>query len=376
MHSLDAIKKAICDLANEQGFQQARVSDVHTGKYFEEFERWVNDGMHGSMSYLERNMDLRQFPEKLQPETCRVISFRYDYLPEKASFGKILSAPELANISRYALGRDYHKLIRKKLQLIARSVEELVDDLSFRVFVDSAPVLETSFAEKSGIGWKGKHTLTINQEAGSWFFLGEIFINLPLSTDSPVENKCGQCNACINLCPTAAIVAPYKIDARRCISYLTIENKDSIPLEFREAMGNRIYGCDDCQLACPWNRFASISQESDFQPRYNLDSESLLNLFNWTEEEFNQRLLGSPIRRIGFDCWQRNIAIALGNAPNNDLIAKTLQDKLENSSPMVAEHIQWALGQQQKSHTANTTTISNKTQKLIRTINKMLPRDA
>ncbi len=378
MDSLAHIKSTLISLAHQHGFQDARVSDIETGQYFEEFKSWVEEGNHGCMSYLERNQELRQHPEKLHPETCRVISLRLDYLPEKAGFTKVLKDSEKANISRYALGRDYHKLMRKRLKRLAEDLsQQTAMEFSYRVFVDSAPVLETSFAEKSGLGWKGKHTLTINQSAGSWFFLGEIFINLPLEVDPPVENQCGQCTACINLCPTGAIIAPYKVDARKCISYLTIENDGEIPTELRKAIGNRIYGCDDCQLACPWNRYANLSQESGFQPKHNLDNESLLNLFNWTEQEFNQRLEGNPIRRIGHQSWLRNIAVALGNAMPSQLIVNQLREKLENCSPIVAKHIEWALEQQLSEPTAyEQSPWQKKNLRLIRTIEKMIPRDA
>jgi epoxyqueuosine reductase len=377
LSSLAKVKTKLVELAHQYGFQDARVSDVETGRYFEEFKHWVAEGNHGCMSYLERNQDLRQFPSKLHPETCRVISLRFDYLPEGAGFTRVLKNPDKANISRYALGRDYHKLIRKRLQQLANALRQQTGEFSYRVFVDSAPVLETSFAEKSGLGWKGKHTLTINKNAGSWFFLGEIFIDLALEVDKPVENQCGQCTACINLCPTGAIVAPYKVDARRCISYLTIENDGAIPVELRTAMGNRIYGCDDCQLACPWNRYANLSQEKDFSARHNLDDETLLNLFNWTEQQFNQRLEGNPIRRIGYQNWLRNIAVALGNSIASEQTVKALQDKKADSSELVIEHIEWAINQQLTADKKNEQPESQrKARKLIRTIEKMNPRDA
>ena len=377
MSSLPQIKAKLTELAHHYGFQDARVSDVETGRYFEEFKQWVSEGNHGCMSYLERNQDLRQFPDKLHPETCRVISLRFDYLPEAAGFTQVLKDSNKANISRYALGRDYHKLIRKRLQRLANDLSQQTQEFSYRVFVDSAPVLETSFAEKSGLGWKGKHTLTINESAGSWFFLGEIFINLPLEVDKPVENKCGQCTACINLCPTGAIVAPYKVDARKCISYLTIENSGPIPEELRSAMGNRIYGCDDCQLACPWNRYANISQEKGFSAKHNLDKETLLNLFDWNEQQFNKRLEGNPIRRIGYQSWLRNIAIALGNSKSSSQTIEALRNKKSDCSELVAEHIDWAINQQltQDNHSQRSEAFKKNT-RLIRTIEKMLPRDA
>lgn len=377
MSSLTQIKTKLLELAHHYGFQDARISDIETGRYFDKFSQWVTEGNHGCMSYLERNQDLRQFPNKLHPDTCRVISLRFDYLPENAGFTRVLKDPNKANISRYALGRDYHKLIRKRLQRLANDLCEQTQEFSYRVFVDSAPVLETSFAEKSGLGWKGKHTLTINEKAGSWFFLGEIFIDLPLVTDKPVENQCGQCTACINFCPTGAIVAPYKVDARKCISYLTIENNGAIPVELRSAMGNRIYGCDDCQLACPWNRYASISEEKGFSAKHNLDSETLLNLFGWTELQFNQHLEGNPIRRIGYQNWLRNIAVALGNSENSSQTIEALRNKKDNCSELVAEHIDWAINQQLSSDTQSILSeTSKKNKRLIRTIQKMLPRDA
>ncbi len=377
LSSLTQIKAKLVELAQDYGFQDARVSDVETGQYFEEFRKWVAEGNHGCMSYLERNQELRQFPNKLHPDTCRVVSLRFDYLPEGAGFTKVLRDSNKANISRYALGRDYHKLIRKRLQRLAKDLCQQTQEFSYRVFVDSAPVLETSFAEKSGLGWKGKHTLTINESAGSWFFLGEIFIDLPLEIDKPVQNQCGQCTACINLCPTNAIVAPYKVDARKCISYLTIENNGPIPKELRPLIGNRIYGCDDCQLACPWNRYANISEEKGFSARYNLDNESLINLFNWTEQQFNKRLEGNPIRRIGYQNWLRNIAVALGNSESSAQTIEALQNRKTHCSELVAEHIDWAINQQQNQASHDQLSESTKKNKrLIRTIEKMLPRDA
>lgn len=379
MQNLNSLKQKIKQLSVDNGFQQATVADIDTSDYFPKFEQWVAEGHHGEMSFLERNQSLRKEPTKLHPGTCRVISFRYNYLPENASFSKVLEDPNMANISRYALGRDYHKLMRKKLQKLAESISSLCESFEYRVFVDSAPVLETSFAEKSGLGWKGKHTLIINKQAGSWFFLGEIFINIPLPIDTPVANECGSCSSCINLCPTGAIVAPYKVDARKCISYLTIENQAEIPIKYRKQIGNRIYGCDDCQLACPWNRYASLTEQTDFLPRNNLDNISLLELFNWTEKEFNDNLVGNPIRRIGYQSWQRNIAVALGNGDPDRKIIRALQKRLQSASSLVKEHIEWALvelkaSNKQPDNTSNNS--SNKTLKLIRSIKKMLPRDA
>ncbi|MCF6194431.1 MAG: tRNA epoxyqueuosine(34) reductase QueG [Kangiellaceae bacterium] len=387
MANLDLLKTQINQLAVDLGFQQLTVSDVDTGKYFPKFKKWVEDGYHGNMSYLERNQALRKNPSDLHPGTCRVLSLRYNYLPENANFAEVLRKKNMANISRYALGRDYHKLMRKKLKHLANSIKELClqEDISeffnYRVLVDSAPVLETSFAEKSGLGWKGKHTLVINEEAGSWFFLGEIFINLPIEVDSPVANQCASCTACIRICPTNAIIEPYKVDARRCISYLNIENQEAIPVEFRKSIGNRIYGCDDCQLVCPWNRFAQLTKEMDFEPRNHLDNIDLTELFCWTEQEFFDRLQGNPIRRIGFESWQRNIAVALGNCePNTKVnmeIKMLLVNKITLVSPMVDEHIQWALKQLEEYEQDKASSPAQmKTEKLIRTIEKMLPRDS
>ena len=374
MQNLLALKQQVKQLALDHGFQQATISDIDTSNYFSRFQQWVNEGNHGNMSFLERNQKLRQDPNELHPNTCRVISVRYNYLPDSVSFTKPLNDPNTAYISRYALGRDYHKLMRKKLQKLAESIRINCEEIDYRVFVDSAPVLETAFAEKSGLGWKGKHTLIINKDAGSWFFLGEIFINLPLEIDAPTANQCGSCSACINLCPTDAIVAPYKVDARRCISYLTIENDAEIPVELRPKMGNRIYGCDDCQLACPWNRYSSTTNDGDFSPRHNLDQTSLLSLFNWTKQEFDQKLQGNPIRRIGYEKWQRNIAVALGNGEFNDNVINALERKKENASLMVKEHIEWAINQLNNAGKGGYT-IPEKTKKLIRSIKKMMPQD-
>jgi epoxyqueuosine reductase len=273
-----------------------------------------------------------------------------DYLPPDASFASNLKSSSTAYISRYALGRDYHKIIRKKLQKLAKQIQEYTQDLSFRPFVDSAPVLEHAVAEKAGLGWTGKHSLTINKEAGSYFFLGELFINLPLPIDQPVEDNCGKCTACITICPTQAIVAPYVVDARKCISYLTIENNEAIPIVYRKAMGNRVYGCDDCQLICPWNKYAEVTEEKDFFARQQMHNRSLLDLFQWTEEEFLSNTEGSAVRRIGYQKWRRNLAVGLGNhipetTQEAEGIMQVLEDALNNSSDLVAEHIEWAMNE-------------------------------
>lgn len=386
MSNVGSFKQQINKLATEFGFQQLTVSNIDTSRFFPEFKRSIDEGFHGAMNFLEENLSLRQDPSLLHAGTCRVLSVRYNYLPQNAGFAQVLKDKQRANISRYALGRDYHKLLRKKLKSLAIAIGELSrqqtsceqSKFDYRVFADSAPVLETGFADKSGLGWKGKHTLVINKEAGSWFFLGEIFTNLPIDVDPPVENLCGSCSACISICPTNAIVEPYKVDARRCISYLTIENKGAIPIEFRKSIGNRIYGCDDCQLICPWNRYGQITKDLDFSPKNSLDSASLLELYDWTEQQFLDRLQGSPIRRIGFQSWLRNISVALGNGPANPQVIAMLNEKRNKVSGLVDEHINWALEQLSaegvlilKSDPDN-----SKTNKLIRSINKMLPRDA
>jgi epoxyqueuosine reductase len=269
-----------------------------------------------------------------------------DYWPETASDAwQVMGESELGFISRYALGRDYHKLIRKRLLRLSKRIEEAVGVMGYRVFTDSAPVMEKALAQKSGLGWIGKHTNVLNRQNGSYFFLGEIYTDLPLPLTEPVSDHCGSCTACIDICPTQAIVAPYELDARRCISYLTIELRGSIPVEFRPMMGNRIYGCDDCQLVCPWNKFAQMTTESAYLPREGLDAPQLVDLFTWTESEFLQRLEGSPIRRIGYECWLRNIAIALGNAKTSQTVLAALKDRIEYPSELVREHVQWALEQ-------------------------------
>jgi len=378
---LKQIKEKIRQLALLSGFQDARVSDCNTGEYFDRFQQWVTDKYHGDMSFLERNHELRQRPEALHSGTVRVISFRYDYLPEDPQFSQTLKDPQRANISRYALGRDYHKTLRKKLSRLCSELQKQVEssfEIDHRVFVDSAPVLETAFAEKSGLGWKGKHTLIITEDAGSWFFLAEVFINIPLPIDTPVANQCGNCVACINLCPTGAIHSENKVDATKCISYLTIENKGEIPVELRPLLGNHIYGCDDCQLACPWNRFSKNSLDDDFNPRHSLDNISLLNLWSWTEDDFLNNFQGSPIRRIGYQSWLRNLAVAIGNSEYTSDTVKLLLEKKGAANTMVTTHIDWAIEQmRQKTKSGGLLKPTNqKTTKLINCINSMLPRDA
>lgn len=310
--------------------------------------KWLEHGFHGEMDYMARHGTKRSRPAELEPGTLRVISIRMDYFPPDArSLQQVLNNNQLGCISRYALGRDYHKLIRHRLQKLASWMQQQIGEFGYRVFTDSAPILEKALAENAGLGWIGKHSNLISRDAGSWFFLGEIYTDLPLPlSNKPTGNHCGSCQSCIDICPTQAIVEPYVVDARRCISYLTIELKDSIPVEFRKAIGNRIYGCDDCQLVCPWNRFAKPTEEKDFQVRHGLDAPKLLDLFAWTEEEFLKKMEGSPIRRIGYQQWIRNIAVALGNTNYSDEIVIALKNKRSDTNDLVKEHIDWALSEQ------------------------------
>jgi epoxyqueuosine reductase len=333
----------------ELGFQQLGVCDVRLEEHERRLEEWLQEGMHGEMAYMARHGRRRSRPEKLVPGTLRVISARMDYLHSAARPAQdLLEDPARALVSRYALGRDYHKVLRKRLQRLASRIEEAIGPFGYRVFVDSAPVLEKALAEKAGLGWIGKHSNLLNRRAGSWFFLGEIYTDLPLPVDEPSENHCGDCVRCIDACPTGAIVGPYRVDARRCISYLTIELRGAIPIELRPLMGNRIYGCDDCQLVCPWNRFARFTCEDDFAPRHGLDDDALLDLFGWSEEEFLRFTEGSAIRRTGYEGWLRNIAVALGNArpenaPAREAIIDALRQRREDATALVREHIDWAL---------------------------------
>jgi epoxyqueuosine reductase len=328
----------------ELGFQQVGITDTQLDIAEKRLEYWLAKGFHADMDYMHKHGLKRSRPALLHPETISIISVRMNYLSEAQEQSETnLNNPVSAFISRYALGRDYHKILRKRLQKLAEKIEQKIGAFGYRAFVDSAPVLEKAIAEKAGLGWIGKHSNLINKKAGSWFFLGEIYTSLPLQIDIQSHNHCGQCSACIDICPTKAIVAPYQLDAKRCISYLTIEHKGVIPIEFRPLMGNRIYGCDDCQLICPWNKFAKLSNEADFNPRHNLNSQHLLNLFAWTEPEFLHKTEGSAIRRIGYLQWQRNIAIALGNAPNSKNIFQNLEEKKGISTALVAEHIIWAM---------------------------------
>jgi len=334
----------------ELGFQQVGITDVELDPHHQHYARWIARNFHGEMAYMERNVDKRLHPAQLVPDTLSVICVRLDYLPaERRNPLDLLDHDSLAYVSRYALGRDYHKMMRKRLQKFADRISEICGDMGYRVFTDSAPVLEKALAAKAGIGWQGKHSNLLHREHGSWFFLGEIYTDLRLEIDAPMANHCGRCTSCIDICPTAAIVEPYQVDARRCISYLTIEHRSEIPVEFREAIGNRIYGCDDCQLVCPWNRFAKYSSEADFQPRHGLDKISLIDCYRWSETEFMQKMEGSAIRRIGYQCWIRNIVIALGNAARDPHIVSILKQDYAQHSGFIQHHIDWALQQQSKS---------------------------
>ena len=379
---LNLLAKNIKQWGIEAGFQQVGICDTDLSLEEPKLQAWLDKQYHGDMAWMSRHGMMRARPYELHPGTLRVISVRMNYLPAKAAFASTLNNPKLGYVSRYALGRDYHKLLKKRLKILSDRIlafcreHHCSDELNFRPFVDSAPILERPIAVKAGLGWTGKHSLVLNQEAGSWFFLGELLVNLPLPVDLPVPEQCGRCVACMTTCPTGAIVEPYTVDARRCISYLTIELDSAIPEEFRPLMGNRIYGCDDCQLICPWNRFSQLTDEDDFSPRQPLHTPELLDLFSWDEEQFLRITEGSAIRRIGFIKWLRNISVALGNAPHQDNIVIALQGKL-GINDMLDEHIKWAIQQQLNRREENKVTIQTSQQKrLVRAITKGLPRDA
>lgn len=336
--------------ARSLGFQALGVSDLDLSAADKQLQNWLEKGFHGEMTFMEKHGSKRTHPAQLVDGTLSVISVRMDYWPEQAAEPwSVINDSEKAFVSRYALGRDYHKLMRKRLAKLAEHIQKEVGEFGYRVFTDSAPVMEKAIAEKAGLGWIGKHTNVLNRDHGSYFFLGEIYTDLPLPATHSVSAHCGSCSACIDICPTQAIVAPYELDARRCISYLTIELRGAIPEEFRPLMGNRIYGCDDCQLICPWNKYAQATTESDYLPREGLDAPQLVDLFMWSEHTFLSRLEGSPIRRIGYDCWLRNIAVALGNAKTSQSVIEALQSRSNQVSDMVQEHIDWALQQHQVS---------------------------
>jgi epoxyqueuosine reductase len=328
------------------GFQKLGITDTDLGAHEQRLLEWLAQDFHGEMGYMQRHGTRRSRPADLVAGTLRVISARMDYLPgDAAPLREVMEQPGTAVVSRYALGRDYHKVLRRRLQKLANRIEEVTGPFGYRVFVDSAPVLEKALAEKAGLGWIGKHSNLLSKDAGSWFFLGEIYTDLPLPLDDPASEHCGDCTRCIDVCPTRAIVGPYQVDARLCISYLTIELRKSIPESLRPLMGNRIYGCDDCQAVCPWNRFADFSAEADFAPRHGLDAAQLIELFAWDESTFLRRTEGSAIRRIGHACWLRNIAVALGNAPTTSAVMDALDKRADHASEMVREHVAWAIRQ-------------------------------
>ena len=342
---LNALKSDIRDWAAELGFANAGFTSTDVAQDSAWLKDWLAAGYAGEMGYLAEHAELREHPAQLHPGTVSVISLRMNHLAQNMTEAEAtLADGDAAYISRYALGRDYHKLIRKRLQTLAKRIEQKIGSFGYRVFTDSAPILEKALARNAGLGWMGKHTLILNRDAGSWFFLGEIYTDLEFPADPPTEiSHCGSCSACIDICPTAAIVAPYKLDANRCISYLTIEYRGSIPLELRPLIGNRIFGCDDCQLACPWNRYAQLTEEADFAPRHGLATAKLVDLFNWSEAEWESRSQGMALRRAGYEGWLRNIAVALGNATDSASAVAALERRKGEVSTLVEEHIDWAL---------------------------------
>jgi epoxyqueuosine reductase len=345
MEGMDnSIEGRIKRWGRELGFDELAIAGIDLAADEAKLLEWLDRGWHGEMDYMARHGAKRARPAELVPGTVSVITARLNYQPPQARDAwKVLEDPESAFVSRYALDRDYHKVLRAKLQALADRMTAELGPFHYRVFTDSAPVMEVSLAQRSGLGWRGKHTLLLSRDAGSLFFLGELFVALDLAKDAATTAHCGSCTRCIDVCPTNAIVAPYQLDARRCISYLTIEHGGSIPEELRPLMGNRIYGCDDCQLVCPWNKYARTTREADFAVRNGLDAARLVDLFAWTEDEFNGRLEGSAIRRIGHAQWLRNIAVALGNAPTSDAVVAALRARADDASPLVREHVAWAL---------------------------------
>ncbi|MFC0142484.1 tRNA epoxyqueuosine(34) reductase QueG [Erwinia mallotivora] len=377
-HPLDLhqLARNIKQWGQQLGFQQVGICDTDLSLEEPRLQAWLEKQYHGEMAWMARHGMMRARPHELQPGTLRVISVRMNYLPAKAAFARTLKNPQLGYVSRYALGRDYHKVLRNRLKKLGDLIREHCENAELRPFVDSAPVMERPLAVKAGLGWTGKHSLVLNREAGSWFFLGELLINLPLPVDIPQQEQCGRCVACITTCPTGAIVEPYVIDARRCISYLTIELEGSIPQEFRPLIGNRIYGCDDCQLICPWNRYGQLTDEDDFSPRAVLHSPPLTELFAWDEATFLRVTEGSAIRRIGHLRWLRNVAVALGNAPWSVENIAVLNSRLGENA-MLDEHILWALARQKAARAENTIEMQSGQQKrLVRAIEKGLTRDA
>ena len=341
------LKDDIRRWGRELGFAAIGFAGIDTGDAEEGLRAWLAQGCHGEMDYMAAHLDAgrhkRAHPELLVQGAQCVILARLDYRAAAADSAAVLADGSRAFVSRYALGRDYHRLVRNRLQRLVERIVQAIGPFDHRVFADSAPVAEVELARRAGLGWRGKHTLLLGREAGSYFFLGEIVTGLSLPPDPPVTDHCGDCSACIDACPTGAIIAPWRLDARRCISYLTIEHRTALPEPLRDSLGNRIYGCDDCQLACPWNRFAPLSEETAFAPRHGLDHAALVDLFAWSEEEFTSRLTGSPIRRIGYERWLRNLAVALGNAPTTPAVINALRSRSAHPSPQVREHVAWAL---------------------------------
>jgi epoxyqueuosine reductase len=344
----EALVARIREWGEELGFSEVGITDTELSSYEARLDSWLAEGRHGEMAWMAEHGRKRSRPELLHPGTRSVIVTRMDYLPASATpVEDLIKQEDRAAVSRYALGRDYHKLMRKRLKKLADRIEAEIGPFGHRVFTDSAPVLEKPLAEKAGLGWIGKHTLLLNRHAGSWFFLGEIYVDLELPADKPVTEHCGSCRRCIDVCPTQAITAPFQLDARRCISYLTIELKGSIPEDLRPLMGNRVFGCDDCQMVCPWNRYARHTGEADFAPRKDLDAGDLVELFEWDEKTFLERTEGNPIRRTGYERWLRNLAVALGNAPTSDRVIAALEARRDHDSALVREHVGWALGRHQ-----------------------------
>jgi epoxyqueuosine reductase len=327
----------------ELGFQAVGIADTDLSAVEPRLGAWLASGFAGELDYMRKHGSKRTQPASLVPGTLRIISARMDYRPRAAESWGILADGSKAFVARYALGRDYHKVLRGRLKRLAARIAGEIGEFGYRVFTDSAPVMEVELARKAGLGWRGKHTLLIAREAGSFFFLGDIYTDLPLPLDAPVEEHCGTCTKCLDVCPTRAIVAPYTLDARRCISYLTIELKGSIPVELRPLIGNRVFGCDDCQLVCPWNRYAQLAPEPDFRVRNGLDDVELVDLFAWDENQFHERMSGSAILRVGYERWLRNLAVGLGNAPRNEGVVMALRSRAQDRSALVREHVAWAL---------------------------------
>ncbi|WP_045422488.1 tRNA epoxyqueuosine(34) reductase QueG [Vibrio jasicida] len=360
----------------ELGFQKVGICDVDLSEHEAALQKWLDAGYHGSMDWMARHGMMRARPDELLPGTVRVISVRMNYLPPEAHFASNLANKNHAYISRYALGRDYHKLVRKQLNKLGKLIEQEVGQYGYRPFVDSAPILERPLAQKAGLGWTGKHSLILDKDCGSWFFLGELLIDLPLPVDEPSVDQCDKCKACITSCPTQAIVEDKVVDARRCISYLTIEFDGVIPEEFRKPIGNRIYGCDDCQLVCPWNRYAELTEQEDFHRRDSFEEPDLLTMFHWDEATFLKQMEGSAIRRIGHVQWLRNISVALGNAEYSQQIIEALENR-RGESELLDKHIEWALTQQiNQLPTNESDSVETKKKRLIRIVEKGLPRDA